>query len=47
MKDIHLVPIVIQDIVNKLPNVSGNEKFMIQARLNAIITYCQKALKNG
>jgi hypothetical protein len=41
----HLVPVVIQDIVAKLPTSKGNEKMMLIARLEAIVQFCQKALK--
>lgn len=46
MKNEHLVPIVIQDIVNKLkdPNLKENERANILVRLDAIRDYVTAAV---
>jgi len=46
MKDEHLIPEVIKNIAATAKTAKGNEKFMAEARLRAIIEYCQKVLKN-
>ena len=45
MNNLHLVPIMVQDIVEKLKTAKGNEKMMLESRLKAIVEFCQKALK--
>ena len=46
MKDIHLVPVNIQDIVEKLnsPIVKENERLVLQKRLEVIKDYVSSAL---
>jgi hypothetical protein len=46
MKNIHLVPAIVQDLVGKLlnPLVRENEKLNYQIRIEAIKEYCEMAL---
>jgi hypothetical protein len=41
----HLIPAVVQDIIDKLKVAHGNEKMMLEARLQAIVDAGKKALK--
>jgi hypothetical protein len=45
MKNEHLVPVNIQDIVSRLKetNISTNEKLVLLQRLEAIRDYCNEA----
>lgn len=49
MKNLHLVPALIQDLVSKLvdPSIRENEKFNYQIRIEAIKDYCEVALNNA
>lgn len=44
MKNEHLVPVNVQDIVNRLSasNLSSNEKLVLLQRLEAIRDYCDR-----
>jgi len=46
MKNEHLVPVNIQDIVNRLGdnNLSANERLVLIQRLEAVKDYCTEAL---
>ena len=46
MKNLHLVPVNVQDIVQKLndPNIRENELYNYQLRLEAIRDYCSIAI---
>lgn len=47
MKNEHLVPVNVQDIVGRLSesNLSQNERFVLIQRLEAIRDYCTEAVK--
>jgi len=47
MKNEHLVPVNVQDIVNRLTerNLSQNERFVLIQRLEAIRDFCTEAVK--
>ena len=47
MKNEHLVPVNVQDIVSRLreSNLSTNERMVLIQRLEAIMEYCSEALK--
>lgn len=49
MKNDHLVPVNIQDIVNRLSdkNLSYNERAVLVQRLEAIREYCAKAINRN
>lgn len=49
MKNEHLVPINIQDIVNRLgdKNLSPNERLVLIQRLEAVKQYCTEALNKN
>lgn len=44
-KNLHLVPQMVIDLAEKLPNSSDSERFMLTARLEAIRDFCDKAIK--
>lgn len=44
MKDDHLVPEIVKNLVANYNNSTDNQKFFAEARLRAIIKYCQKVL---
>ena len=46
MKNLHLVPVNIVDLVEKLndKNIKENERINYQLRLEAISTYCAEAM---
>lgn len=47
MKNDHLVPVNVNDIVNRLKesNLSQNERFVLIQRLEAIRDFCSEAVK--
>lgn len=47
MKNLHLIPINVQDIVDKMnsPNLRENELYSYQLRLEAIRDYCSNAIE--
>ena len=49
MKNEHLVPVIVQDLVNKLndKSISENEKFNILVRLETILVYVSEAVNKA
>lgn len=41
----HLVPELLKDIARSSKTAKPNEWFQIEARLNAIISFCQKVIR--
>jgi hypothetical protein len=46
MKNEHLIPVVVQDLVNKLnqKNINENEKYVTITRLEAIVEYINSVI---
>lgn len=49
MKNEHLVPVIVQDLVNKLndKSIGENEKFNILVRLETILVYVSEAVNKA